>query len=362
MLYRKFFIGLILVGKINLRQRLIIISILLAYCFHCQIIAQENSNPFDTTRIDSVLYDPFGPEHAPDYIGQGSGGVLTPSPYDNFMQTYFTRMNADYYGVQYMLDSPFQLAIGASWSAYQSNEFGFMIKARSSGIRKSKYDPIREEDVPYYLFSFEVSIDRTLRENKSRAFKFRVNILTESLGLHMSGVGLLISKWNLLMSSDRQMDRKLEAEATWVQIAGGYIMPLSPNQGGVNVAICGGVDLLGLKYQSYYSDQRKFLGAKIGTIGWLTGVGWNTSDLLNLMAYVGGDWSFTTGGLKMSTGKIIQADIARNTLLAGIQATSHWFNFTIGIQKEWESLDYQKTVISEKGLNYYVGLNAYLNR
>ena len=351
-----------IVCRINRTQLTIKILVMLIYCISFPINAQENPDPFKTVETDSVLYDPFGQENAPDYIGQGSGGVLTPSPYENIMQTYFTRMNADYYGIQYMLDSPLQLAMGASWAAYQSNEFGFMIKARTSGFRKSKYDPIREENIPYYLFSVEVSAERILRENKSRAFKIRVNVITEPLSLHMSGVGLLLSKWNLLVSSDRQMDRKLEAEATWVQLAGGYIMPLSPKKGGVNLAICGGVDLLGLKYQSYYSDPRKFFGLKIGTIGWLAGVGWNTNDLLNLMVYVGGDWSFTTGGLKMSTGKILGADIARSTLLAGLQATSRWFNFTAGIQKEWESLDYQKTVLYEKGLNYYIGLNAYFNR
>jgi hypothetical protein len=278
------------------------------------------------------------------------------------MQNYFTRMNADYYGIQYMLDSPLQLSAGASWAAYSSNEFGFMIKARTSGIKKTEYDPIREEYLPYYLFSVEASFERVLRENRQRAFKIRVNILTEPEGLQMAGVGLLVSKWNFLASSDRMMDRELELEATWAQLIGGYLMPLSPKKGAVNIAICGGVDLLGVKYQSYFSDPRQFLGLKVGTIGWLAGIGWNTSDLLNLMLYGGGDWSFTTGGLKMTTGKILGADIARNTLLAGLQATSHWFNFVAGIQKEWESLDYQKTVLYEKGLNYYVGLNAYLNR
>ena len=358
MWYRKFFLELMIDAWVNLRQRVIIILVMLVYCFCFQSQAQINHNHITTTGIDSIAYDPFGPEHAPDYIGQGSGGVLTPSPYDNTMQTYFTRMNADYYGIQYMLDSPLQLAIGTGWSAYQTNEFGIMIKARSSGIKKWKFDPSQEENVPYYLFSIEASAERNLHDNKSQAFKIRVNILAEPKGLHMSGIGLLLSKWNFLLASNRQMDRKLEAEATWIQIEGGYIMPLSPKKGGVNIAICGGVDLLGVKYQSYYSDQGNFLGLKIGTIGWLGGVGWNTNDLVNLMVYVGGDWSFTTGGLKMSTGKIFGADIARNTLQAGIQATSHWFNVTAGIQKEWESLDYLKTVISNKGLNYYFGFNA----
>lgn len=338
------------------------IFLVLIYCICVQISGQVNQDSVETAIVDSAMYDPFGPEQAPDYIGQGSGGVITPSPYDNIMQTYFTRMNADYYGIQYMLDSPLQLAVGASWAAYSSNEFGFMIKARTSGIKKTEYDPIREEHIPYYLFSVEASFERILHENISRAFKIRLNILTEPEGLHMSGIGLLLSKWNFLVSSDRQMDRKLELEATWIQLTGGYLMPLSPKKGAVNFALCGGVDLIGLKYQTYFSDPRKYFGFKVGTIGWLGGVGWNTSNLLNLMVYVGGDWSFTTGGLKMTTGKILGADIARNTLLAGLQATSHWFNFIAGIQKEWESLDYQKTVLYEKGLNYYVGLNAYLNR
>ena len=362
MCYRKFFFELLLDARVDMKQRVNLILLILVYCLCFEIQAQENPNPTDTTRIDSVMYDPFGPEQAPDYIGHGSGGVITPSPYDNIMQTYFTRMNADYYGIQYMLDSPLQLAVGTSWAAYSNNEFGFLIKARTSGLRKLEYDPIREEHLPYYLFSVEASFERLLHENISRAFKIRINILTEPEGLHMSGVGLLVSKWNILAASDLQMDRKLELEATWIQLTGGYLMPLSPKKGAINFAICGGVDLLGFKYQSYYSDPRKFFGFKVGTIGWLGGVGWNTSNLLNLMVYVGGDWSFTTGGLKMTTGKILGADIARNTLLAGLQATSHWFNFIAGIQKEWELLDYEKTVLEEKGLNYYVGLNAYLNR
>lgn len=362
MRYREFFFELTLVNRVNLRQRLIIICMMLVYCFYYQIRAQDNPSSVDTARIESADYDPFGPEHAPDFIGQGSGGVLTPSPYENIMQTYFTRMNADYYGIQYMLDSPLQLSVGAGWSAYQINELGFMIKARTPGIKKTKYDPLREENVPYYLFSIEASAEYVFPEDIFRAFKFRMNGITEALGLSMAGLGVLLSKWNLLVAEDRPMDRKLEVEATWAQVAVGYLMPLSPKLGGVNIAICGGVDLLGLKYQLYYSDQKKFLGAKIGSIGWLAGVGWNVIPLVNLTGYIGGDWSFSTGGLKLPIGEIVYADIVRNILFVGFQATGRWFNVTWGIQKEWESLDYQKTVISEKGLNYYVGISAYFRR
>jgi hypothetical protein len=139
-------------------------------------------------------------------------------------------------------------------------------------------------------------------------------------------------------------------------------MPLSPKVGGKNISICGAVDLLGAKVQYYNSNKNKFYGAKIGSIGWLIGAGWNTFSTINLSAYVGGEWNFSTGVLKLPTSTIVRADIIRNTLNFGMQLTSHYFNLSGGIQKEWEYLDYLKTVISEKSLRYYLGANIYFQR
>ena len=339
----------------------IVISLGALFCFSSHSDARINNFlTSDTTHSDSPRYDPFGPENAPDHNGQGSGGVITPSPYENLIQTYFTRTNADYYGVQYMLDSPLQISVGGAWSAYQAHGFGIVFKARSYGVRRTEYDPIREEYVPYYLGSFEASIDRPPRENNLRAFKLRIHAVTEPEGLSMSGVGVLASRWNLMVAGNRPLDRKLEAEATWMQVAGGYIMPLSPKKGGVNLAACGAVDLFGVKYQSYHSGIGEFVGGKIGSAGWLLGIGWNANRLVNLAGYIGGEWSFSTGGLVMPTKKIVFSDIARSSIYFGWQVTGRWFNITGGVQKEWEYLDYQNAQKSDQGHRYYAGVNVYL--
>ncbi len=316
----------------------------------------------DTTATELPQYDPFGPLNAPDHTGQGSGGVITPSPYDNIVQTYFTRINADFYGLQYMLDSPLQISLGSGWTAYQTHGFGLQMKLRGSGIRQMQYDPVRKEAVPYYYTSFEVSFDRPFSENRFRAFRIRLHTVTETRGLGMAGIGVVVSKGNLLIAGDRPMDRQLDVELTWVQVAGGYIMPLSPNKGGVNIALGGAVDLVGGKYQSYYSDPGQFVGAKIGSVGWVASVGWNANTLMNLAAYVGTEWSFSTGGFVLETNKIVFADISRNTLYFGAQATGRWVNVTGGIQKESETLDVKGNERYNKTLRYYLGVNVYFRR
>ena len=178
----------------------------------------------------------------------------------------------------------------------------------------------------------------------------------------MAGIGVLVSRGNLAIGIDRPMDRKLNVEATWLQVAGGYIMPLSPNKGGVNVAVCLGVDLFGLKYQSHFTNQGEFVGAKVGSIGWLVGVGWNANSIVNLAGYIGGEWGFSTGGLHTPTEKVVYADIGRNSLYLGVQATGRWFNVVGGIQKESEYLESQFRERTDKMLRYYLGANIYFRR
>ena len=315
----------------------------------------------DTSQASSV-YDPFGPENSPDHTGRGSGGALTPSSCESLIQTYFTRINSDYYGVQYMLDSPLQIALGNGWSAYHENDFGFLVKLRTSGFRERKYDPLRGEDTPYYLLSSEASLEYPYLENRIRAYKIRVHGTTEAKGLSMPGVGVLISNWNLLVAGDRPMGRKLELEASWMQIAGGYIMPLSPRRWGINLALCGGVDLLGLKYQTYFADIGRFAGGKIGSIGWTGSIGWNVNNFFNLAGYVGGEWGFSTGALVQPNDKIVFADVARTILHFGLQGTGRWFNLTGGIQKEWEYIDFQGREDANKALRYYLGISVYVQR
>jgi hypothetical protein len=120
--------------------------------------------------------------------------------------------------------------------------------------------------------------------------------------------------------------------------------------------------LLGPRYQRYDSDQSKFYGLKLGSAGWLAGVGWNAVSWFNLSLYVGGEWGFSTGGLELPTAKIVRADIARSSLFLGLQGTGRYFNLVGGIQKEWESLDYQKMVSTQNGLRYYLGFNYYVRR
>ena len=338
------------------------IPCLIACCLAPQVRTQERTGAVSDTTQHPLPYDPFGPENSPDHTGQGSGGVLTPSPYENTIQTYFTRVNADYYGVQYMLDSPLQIALGTGWSAYQTNDFGFEMKLRTSGFRERRHDPLREEDVPYYLLSSEGSFEYPYRENRLRAFKARIHGTTEAMGLSMPGVGIITSMWNLLLAADRPMGRRFEAELTWIQVAGGYIMPLSPRRWGVNLALCGAVDLLGGKYQTYYADLGRFVGGKVGSAGWTGSVGWNVNNLFNLAGYVGGEWGFSTGALVQPNDKIVFADIARTTIYFGLQATGRWFNVAGGIQKEWEYIDFQSTEDANRALRYYLGVSVYLRR
>ncbi|MDH3252825.1 MAG: hypothetical protein OEM41_08535, partial [Ignavibacteria bacterium] len=311
----------------TIRRTVLIVLSLVAgsLVFLCPLKAGDFTEA-DTTTTEQPPYDPFGPANAPDHTGQGSGGVITPSPYENIVQTYFTRINADFYGLQYMLDSPLQISLGSGWTAYQTNGFGLLIKLRGSGIRQLEYDPVRKEAVPYYYTSFEASFDRPFNENRFRAFRIRMHTVTEARGLGMAGIGVVISKGNLLLAGDRPMDRKLDVELTWIQVAGGYIMPLSPNKGGVNIALGGAVDLLGGKYMSYHSDPREFIGAKIGSIGWVASVGWNANALMNLAGYIGAEWSFSTGALVLQTNKTVLAFISRTTIYFGAQATGKWVN------------------------------------
>jgi hypothetical protein len=343
------------------------ISILIFAGFLCCVIsfsyAQESKPQVaDTLQNGKPLYDPFGPENSPDHNGQGSGGVVTPSPYEGVIQTYYTRISADYHGIQHMLDCPWQFSSGLSWSSDQTEIFGILFKVRSTGFKKIQYDLVVEDTVPRYRLPFEASMDYSLKDKDFQAFKFRIHWETHPKSLGMAGVGVLVSDWNLMVARDLQMDRKWDIELTLVQVAGGYIMPLSPKVGGVNIAICGAVDLLGVKHLTYNSDRKKFYGAKIGSIGWLVGAGWNALSSLNLSVYVGGEWGFSTGTVELPTFKIVRADIGRNTLYFGMQLTGRYFNLIGGIQKEWEYIDFQKTVSSEKGLRYYLGANYYVRR
>jgi len=343
------------------RTMKLLIPAMLMWCLSPIVRAQENAGPPDTTQ-QGLPYDPFGPENTPDHSGQGSGGVLTPSPCENIIQTYFTRVNADYYGVQYMLDSPFQIALGSDWAAYQTKNLGFLMKLRTSGFREQTYDTLREQSVPYYLLSSEGSLEFPYGENRVRALKLRVHGTVQPEGLSMPGLGVLVSTWNLLLAMDHPMGRKFEAEATWKQIAGGYIMPLSPRHWGVNLALGGAVDLFGLKYQTYYADGSRFIGAKIGSIGWVVAAGWNVNNIFNLGGYAGTEWSFSTGALVQPNEKIVGADISRTTVYLGLQATGRWFNVVGGIQNEREYLIVQSTENGDKALRYYLGVSLYFRR
>ena len=108
--------------------------------------------------------------------------------------------------------------------------------------------------MPYDLLSAERSFDYPNKENTLRAFKLRVHGMADPKGLSMPRVGIILSTWQFMAASDRPMGRKLDAEATWVQIAGGYIMPLSPRHWGVNLALARAVDLLGVQYRTYYAE------------------------------------------------------------------------------------------------------------
>ncbi len=342
-------------------------SALICTVFFCCIFSplysqNQNSSGIDTTQIHQTIYDPFGPENSPDHNGRGSGGVLTPSPYESIIQSYYTKISADYSGIQFMLDSPLQISPGLSWSTYKSNLFGILFKVRSYGFRSLHYDQVLGDTIPHYFFPFEFSFEYSLDQKYFPAFKFVTNWESYTKSLGMAGIGVIISKLNLTIARDEALDRRWDAELSLIQASGGYIMPLSPEVGGINVAVCGAVDLLGLKHQSYFSDRNKFYGAKIGSAGWLAGFGWNALSVFNLSFYVGGEWSFSTGVLELLTKKFVRADIARNTLYFGTQLTGRYFNVIGGIQKEWEYLDYPNNVKSEKNLRYYAGIDYYLSR
>jgi hypothetical protein len=316
---------------------------------------------------DSILKkqstdDPFGPEHSPDHTGQGSGGVLTPSPYENLIHTCFTGINADFYGVQLMLDSPLQIAVGTGWSAYQVHHYGFIAKVRTTGFREQQIDILRGQNVPYYLFSAEGSFDYPFGDHGLRAWKARVHWKTTTEGLSMAGIGFVVSRGNLLVGADRPMGRRFEAELTWFQAAGGYVMPLSPHRGGVNIALCFGVDLLGLKYQTYQTGLGEYYGVKLGSVGWVADFGWNAGRLVNLSTFLGGEWGFSTGGLHVATGRIVFADVARTSIFLGLQATGRWFNLTGGVAKEWEYIEFQSTEDADRGIRYQLGTSVYFRR
>ena len=171
----------------------------------------------------------------------------------------------------------------------------------------------------------------------------------------MAGIGGLSSKWNLLITRDRSMNRRTEVEASWWQFGGGYIMPLSPRQWGANLAIFAATDVAGLKYQTYFSDLGTYFGAKVASIGWMVGAGVNPLEEFNVTACVGGEWSFSLGNLHVPTDRNVLAEIGRSTLFIGGQATAGWFNLTGGIQMEWEYLDFQQTGLSNKAIRYYLG-------
>ncbi len=342
-------------------------SIIFFSSFLCYILILPSITELKAQASDSLAnvqpdYDPFGPENSPDHNGHGSGGVLTPSPYEDVMQTYYTRIGADYSGIQNMLDCPLQLSTGLCWTGGEQGIYGILFKMRTTGFKNTKYDPVLEHDVATYHLPSEVSFDYSLNDNDFKAFKIRLHYETRPKSLGMAGIGVLISDWNLMVARDNKMNRKTDIELTWIQVAGGYVMPLSPKVGGLNIAVCGALDLIGAKYQDYFSDSRKFYGAKIGSIGWLIGIGWNALKFMNLSVYVGGEWSFSTGGVELSSDNILRADISRNTLYFGLQIIGTYFNLTGGVNKEQERLSYPNTEKSENAVRYYFGINYYFRR
>lgn len=346
-------------GPVTRCGLLLIVPVLLHLYPGSRLLAQPLP---DSTATSSRSYDPFGPANAPDHTGQGSGGVVVPGPYESWIQAAFTRINADYYGIQYMFDSPLQVAAGTGWSVYENDVAGFLFKLRTTGFKEWRYEPLREENVPYYLFSTTASFEYPYIEHTLRSFRIRTHYWTSTRGLGMPGIGIVINRWNLMVGGDRTMNRRLEAELTWQQLSGGYVMPLSPRKGGVNIALCFAVDLLGVKYQAQISDPVRFIGGKIGSIGWTTAIGWNMNTLVNLGAYISGEYSFSTGALVTPSDKVVFADIARTMVNFGMQATGRWVNIVGGVQKEWEYVDFQSTELTDRALRYYLGINVYVRR
>ncbi len=314
----------------------------------------------DTAATASKQYDPFGPEQSASHTGAGSGGVLTPGPYDDLAQTYFTMISSDYYGIRYMLDSPVQIAAGAVWADGNVKGWGGSLKVRGAGWRLTEYDPLRLQHVPYYRLSYEGAIDYSFRDREVRALKLRTHWLTEAKGLSMSGVGMLISTWNLLVGIERTLDRRLEIELTGIQASGGYVMPLSPRTGGANLALCFTAELGGVRYQTFYSGIGTYLGFKLGTLGWTVSGGVNAGKIMNLAFYLGGDWSFALGGL--SDRKVMLALVRRPTFFLALQAIGRMMNVTAGVQWEWEQMDYAGITKAESATRVYAGLNVYFRR
>jgi hypothetical protein len=343
------------------RRMTIAFTDIVILCCFISLSHSQVQNP-DSTDAAQEIYDPFGPENSPDHNGRGSGGVITPSPYESIVQSAYTKISADYNSVQFMLDSPLQISPGLAWSTYQKDIYSILFKARSSGFVTTEYDPVLKNKVKRYRLPFEIAGDYSLNEKELLAYKFKINWESYTRSIGMAGLGVVVSNWNATLARDKAMDRTYDIELTWMQIVGGYIMPLSPKVGGVNIAIGGAVDLLGPKVLIYNSDENKFYGAKIGSIGWVVGFGWNMLSMLNLSFYAGGEWSFSSGLVKTPAEKHIRADVGRNTLYSGVQFTGRYFNITGGIQKEQEYLDYLKIVKSEKNLRYYFGVNYYLRR
>ena len=106
----------------------------------------------------------------------------------------------------------------------------------------------------------------------------------------------------------------------------------------------------------------RFIGGKIGSIGWTTAIGFNVNTILNLGAYISGEYGFSTGALITESNKVVFADVARTTVNFGVQATGKWINIVGGVQKEWEYLDFQSTELTDRALRYYLGINVYVRR
>lgn len=317
-------------------------------------------DPVDTSATASPQYDPFGPEQSASHTGAGSGGVVTPGPYDDLAQAYFTMISSDYYGIRYMLDSPVQIAAGAAWADGTVKGWGGLLKVRGAGWRLTEYNPLRLQHVPYYRLSYDGAVDYSFRDREVRALKVRTHWVTEAKGLSMSGVGMLVSTWNLLVGIERMLDRRLEIELTGIQASGGYVMPLSPRTGGTNLALCFTAELGGARYQTFYSDIGTYVGFKVGTIGWTIGAGMNAGKIMNLGIYLGGDWSFALGGL--SDRKVMLALVRRPTFYIALQAIGRLMNVTGGVQWEWEQMDYAGITKAESATRVYAGINVYFRR
>jgi hypothetical protein len=235
-----------------------------------------------------------------------------------------------------------------------------LVKVRTSGFRLTEYDPLRLQYVPYYRLSTEAALDYSFRDREVRALKVRTHWLTQAKGLSMSGVGMVISTANLEVAIERMLDRRLEVELTAFQASGGYVMPLSPRTGGVNLALCLTAEAGGVRYQTYYSASATYVGFKVGTIGWTLGAGLNAGKIMNLALSLGGDWSFALGGL--SDRKVVLALVRRPSFFLALQAIGRMMNVTCGAQWEWEQTTYSRITRAESATRLYAGINVYFRR